>query len=400
MKFHYEAITGSGEETSGVLEADSRDEVTRRLAAQGLVPFAVTDARELGRRQRRGRGKPPRREIMIALHELTTLIESEVPIAEAVGSLASSSHHPVIQDAFESMSTRLKRGEAFAAALADTDLKLPWYFGQLARSGEMTGQLGDALRRGVAQMEYDLEVAGELRGALVYPTILVATGIAAILVVFMVVVPNFGTMVDLDDPNVPWLAWAVISTGLWFNQHTMAVTVGVVGGLALLVSALAQPALRRRALEWLSRVPIIGDWLLEAETGRWTSMLSTLLGSRVELVQALDMAEQSVQLRNLRARLGQVTRATRGGSELSAALADHQAITATGCDLVRVGEKTGKLPQMLESLAKLYQQSGRERAKRALQLIEPIAILLIGAVIGVIITGVILAITASQDLGM
>ena len=85
-----------------------------------------------------------------------------------------------------------------------------------------------------------------------------------------------------------------------------------------------------------------------------------------------------------------MTRATRGGSELSAALRDHQAVTATGCGLVRVGEKTGKLPQMLESLAKLYQQSGRERAKRALQLIEPAAILAIGAVIGVIITGVTL----------
>ena len=96
----------------------------------------------------------------------------------------------------------------------------------------------------------------------------------------------------------------------------------------------------------------------------------------------------------------QATRTTRAGTPVSESLRDHQAITATGCDLVAVGEKTGKMAQMLQSLAKLYQQSGRERAKRTLQLIEPLAILVIGGVIGLIITGVVLAITASQELGL
>jgi general secretion pathway protein F len=112
------------------------------------------------------------------------------------------------------------------------------------------------------------------------------------------------------------------------------------------------------------------------------------------------LAENSVRIRSLRARLRQVTKATRAGTPLSEALRDNDAITATGCDLVAVGEKTGRMPEMLRSLARLYQNSGRERAKRALQLIEPVAILIIGGAIGVIITGVVLAITASQELGM
>lgn len=400
MKFHYRAITASGEETSGVFEADSREEVARRLERQSLVPYEISASSGVqGRRLLQGR-KPPKRELLMVLHELTTLIESDVPLAEAVGSLSTSGHHPAIQNAFEQMSTRLKRGESFSGALEDGGLDLPWYFGDLAQAGETTGRLGEALRRGVEQMEYELEMASELRGALIYPSILIVTGLVAVLIVFMVVVPNFSSMVDLDDPNLPWLAWIVITAGNWFNEHSLAMTVGMIAGGAALAAAVARHDLRTRVMQTLSRAPLIGDWLLEAETGRWTAMMATLLGSRVELAKALDISETSVRLTNLRARFSQVTRSVRSGVPLSEALRQHKAITPTGCDLVGVGEKTGKLPQMLASLAKLYQNTGRERARRALQLIEPFAILVIGAAIGLIITGVVLAITASQEIGI
>jgi len=400
MRFHYRAITASGEETSGVFEADSREEVARRLERQALVPFEISASTGLKDGSLLQGRKPPKRELLMVLHELTTLIESGVPLAEAVGSLAGSGHHPVIRQAFEEMSARLKRGENFAGALNACGLELPWFFGELASSGEMTGQLGKALRRGVEQMEFEMEMASELRGALIYPSILIATGLFAVLVVFMVVVPNFSGMVELDDPDLPWLAWLVISAGNWFNAYSLQVTDGLITAGALIAGTLARAEVRNRMLQTLSRAPLVGGWLLEAETGRWTAMMATLLGSRVELAKALEMSERSVRLANLRARFSQVTRAVRSGTPLSDALREHQAITATGCDLVAVGEKTGKLPPMLHSLARLYQNTGRERARRALQLIEPFAILIIGAAIGLIITGVVLAITASQELGL
>ena len=101
-----------------------------------------------------------------------------------------------------------------------------------------------------------------------------------------------------------------------------------------------------------------------------------------------------------RARMGEVTRAVRGGASLADALEDHDALTATGYNLVRVGERSGKLASMLDSLAKLYEEAGRNRMKRVLILLEPIAILVIGSMIGTIILGVILAITSANDLAV
>jgi general secretion pathway protein F len=158
-------------------------------------------------------------------------------------------------------------------------------------------------------------------------------------------------------------------------------------------------AAQRLLYQWLARLPLIGDWILESETGRWATTLSTLLTNRVDLVRGLELAREGLQLAFLRARLTEVLRAVRGGSTLADALSDHGAITGTGIDLVRVGERSGALPEMLSSLGELYDVTSRDRMKRVLQMIEPLAILIIGTSIGIIITGVILAVMGGQEAG-
>jgi general secretion pathway protein F len=120
----------------------------------------------------------------------------------------------------------------------------------------------------------------------------------------------------------------------------------------------------------------------------------------VPLMRGLELAQSGLQLPQRRARMGEVTRAVRGGASLADALEDHDALTATGYNLVRVGERSGKLASMLDSLARLYEEAGRNRMKRVLILLEPIAILVIGSMIGTIILGVILAITSANDLAV
>jgi general secretion pathway protein F len=174
------------------------------------------------------------------------------------------------------------------------------------------------------------------------------------------------------------------------------------GGIAALLFflgyLLSRPALREKLLESSLRLPLVGGWVLEAETGRWAAMLGALLENRVPLLRALELAQDSLALPGLRGRLGQTARAVRTGAALSQALQDHGALTPTGHNLIRVGERAGELPRMLKSLAKLYGESSRARMRRFLLVIEPVAILLIGGVIGTIITGVILAITSVHQI--
>jgi len=156
--------------------------------------------------------------------------------------------------------------------------------------------------------------------------------------------------------------------------------------------------LRMLILDKVAKFPLIGDWLIEAEIASWSKVLSALLGNKVPLIKALKLAQESIKIPFRRVRLNEVNKEVKAGNSLSQSLENQQIMTATGCNLIRVGEKSGELPRMLGSLAELYDETGKNRMKRVLALIEPIAILLIGGVIGVIIMGIILAITSANDI--
>ena len=116
-----------------------------------------------------------------------------------------------------------------------------------------------------------------------------------------------------------------------------------------------------------------------------------------ELIRALNLSASSVGMAFLRTGLLAVAKSVKGGSTLSAALREHRSLNPTGYDLVAVGEASGELPKLLAALARLYETTGRDRMKRALQLIEPLAIIVIGVVVGTIMTAIILAITSVND---
>lgn len=397
MNFRYRALDASTKEVSGLLEAVDERAAHREIVRRGLVALSIEPEKPLvGSWQ--SRLPPAPREIQLVLQEFATLVDAGVSLAVALSSLSGSSHHPRITQAFAKMAKAVRRGDRFADALGDSGLELPAYIQQLVEASELTGRLGPALEDGARQYEYDLRVQAEFRSALIYPAVLVASGVAAVAIIFLWVVPRFGSLLEQRADQMPTLSRWVIGGGVWFSDHVGWVAAAAVALAVGAAMVLRKSSVRQSLLEAASRLPLIGPWLLEAEVGRWSGTLGTLLANRVELTRALELASASVGLGFLQARLRQVTRSVRGGSPVSQALREHGALNATGYDLVSVGEASGELPKLLLALSRLYQSSGRERMQRVLKLIEPAAIIVIGGVIGILVTAVILAITSVNDL--
>jgi len=214
------------------------------------------------------------------------------------------------------------------------------------------------------------------------------------------VVPKFANLLANRQVDIPWLAQAVLSTGVFFNTYLYWLLGGALALAMVAWHSLRNAQMRARALDVLIAAPLVGSWILEAETGRWAAMMGTLLENRVPLLRALELALQGIRPPGLHARLEQTAKAVRAGTPLSQALEDHDALSITGHNLIRAGERAGELPRMLKSLARLLEESGRTRMKRFLLLLEPIAILAIGGAIGLIITGVMLAITSVNQIKM
>ncbi len=393
MKYSYQAFTRDGELVSGLIDASSQREAQRLLEAQGVSPFQFSSARERVAGIRR---RLKQDDVIQALDEFCTLLESGVGIAESVEALTQGEYHPVINTFFTHIATRLQSGESLSAAIGSGKLELPSVVMQLVATGEATGELASSLREAVSQLQYDADVRDEFRSALIYPAVLVFSGIGAIILIFAFVVPKFANLVKGND-DMPFLASFVINGGLWFNQNWPYLLAAVLIASAILVTRLRSAQFRARVLNGASRLPVIGAWLDERDIGNWSSAMAALLNNRVELVTALSLARNSVQLEVRRQRLHRVEQAVRGGDALSDALRENRVLSPTAYNLVRVGEKTGRLPQMMRSVSTICEKSRKGRTAQLLALIEPAAILIIGAVIGVMILGVILAITSVND---
>lgn len=397
--FRYQGLDGNGNKVNGLLHAQSERDVLRQLAEKGVTAYEVEPERQPGRPLLASRTASTR-ELQLILQEFITLLQSGVTLLLALSSLAKSSHHPQLTTAFSSMEKAVSRGDSFSNALRASKLPLPEYFHQLAQAGEATGRLAESLSGGLQQYEYDLKVQSEITSALIYPLVLVGSGFGAVMIIFLWVVPRFGGLLKQHSEAMPAMSRWVISTGVWMNEHLAIVGMVALGIVILVRLLLATPRLRLAVLESLAHVPLVGPWLVEAEVGRWASTMSVLLQGRVELTRALSLAWQAMRFNFLRVRMQDVGKSVKGGLSLSEALRTHRALNPTGYDLVAVGEASGQLPKLLDALARLYETTGRDRMKRVLQLIEPISIIVIGAVIGTIVTSIILAITSINDVRM
>lgn len=184
-RFSFQALNADGTLLEGTLSADNERDAARALGKRGLSVVALAAAGDAPARQGPLRQRRLRQQdLVIAFHELATMLQSGVTLAEAVSSQMRASHHPRLLAGFESISAALRRGQSFSDALAAVGLPLPAYFLTLVRAGEQAGLLAQAVADGVAQMEYDLQVRGEIRQALTYPSVLVLAGLGAVVMMF------------------------------------------------------------------------------------------------------------------------------------------------------------------------------------------------------------------------
>jgi general secretion pathway protein F len=395
MEYRFRAVNTDGAPVAGRLSAASEREALRQLRARDLVALELARGNAGASRGRvRGSRRLKPADLAISIRELATLLSAGVPLAEAVNSLAQAHAEDPTGIAYQRVYRGLTSGVPFSAAIQSSGLELPAYVHQLAAAGELSGKLAQALRDAATQMEYDEQVARDVRTALVYPSVLVASGIAAVLVVFIVVVPRFANILKSTRAEVPALSKWVIGAGVFVKDNLLWVALLLAAAIAAMVFTLRRREVRARIYQGLARAPLIGAWLQESETGKWAATLGTLLENRVPLVAAMELVEGSVGLEQLRRQLQQALKDVRAGKKLADALEANGALPPTGLNLLRVGERSGELPEMLRALAALHSDAARDRMKRFLALLEPAAIIVIGGVIGVIMIAVMLAITS------
>jgi general secretion pathway protein F len=398
LTFEYRAVDRDGSTRNGVLQAEDEGAAARALIAQGLTPIALTSPRAPARA--RTQAFVGRAERIAVVQELATLLRAGVSLGEALPTLADSYAAQPAGPALAGIERTVRGGGTLSAALAASPLGLPPYALALAQAGEASGELAAALADAAVQMDDERRSAQELKSALIYPTVLVGAGVVAVGVIFVGVVPRFAGLLRSSRADVPALSRAVIEAGVFVKEHMAALGLGVAALAVLVAALLARSATRAAVVDLLARAPVVGPWLVKAELGRWASVFGQLLANRVPLIEAITLSTGALRLARLRDDLARAPRELERGRTLSSVLAEMHWFPANRLNLVKVGERSGELPRLLSTLGAVEIEAARVLQKRALALVEPAAILLIGTVIGVVMVAVMMAITSLNTVAL
>lgn len=397
MEFRYRALDSVGVIVEGTLLGSDESEVLHQLEVKSLTVVQLAAVNSSGSLNAQSRRHASAQEKESALRELATLLTAGIVLAEAVDSIGQGYEKSLVGVAFAKIGVEIRQGHRFAQALQDAQLELPDYVYQLVAASELTGKLAKALHDAATQMGYDERVKQETRNALVYPLVLIVTGLAATLFMFIVVVPKFAGLLK-NRSDLPWISEVVLKLGLEVSQNLLWLAMATLVVCFLLVSLLRRPGTRDVLITTLSRLPMTGRWLIESDIGRWATVLSILLENRVPILQAMELAKQGIKLPGLRATLQNATRDLKAGGRLADSLRSSGMFAATALNLIRAGEATAELPATLKTLATFYDSASQARMKRFLVLLEPVAILAVGGGIGIIMVAIMLAITSMSTM--
>lgn len=395
--FKYEAANAQGVLMRGTVEAADDLAAYRVLQAQGLLPMTIAAAMPLKNTAKKKMTFSIRTQ---AIAEMATLLRAGVAISEALPSLRKGHANTPLGVVFDDIYAKLRGGERFSDALAESKLALPPDVVQMIRAGDASGQLAAAMQKALDRMSFIESTRQELRNALIYPVVLVVSGVLAIVLIFALVVPKFHKLLAQGGDKVPLISRVVLDIGMFLHDHWLA-ALGIFGALLGLFWALLQQApVRRAAEELVLNLPGVGSWLLQSEMGRWTNSLGALVSSQVPLAQSLTLSNDSVGVGSIKARLATVRAQVRAGERLTDSLERQNLIDPMGANLLRVGEQSGRLAEVLVSLTRVYHEGARQRMKRFMLLLEPVAILLIGGAIGTLMVAIMLAITSLNDIAL
>ena len=330
--------------------------------------------------------KPAGKRFSLALftQELLALLEAGLSLIEIIELLAHKQQGEATI-ILTNLARHLREGLPFSRALELLPDAFPTMFVATIRTSEQTGDLPEALRRYIAYQQQLNAVRSKVVSASVYPALLISVGLLVVLFLLGYVVPRFSGIYEDLGGNLPWMSRVLMQWGQFVSNYAAGMMLGTAATVALLVYGFTRRSVRARIERFIWEMPIIGEQVRLYQLGRFTRTLAMLISGGIPFVTALDMVGGLLQQPALQRGLRLAAQAIREGRMVSDAFAANRLATEVGVRLIAVGERSGEMAQSLEKLAKLYDDEVARWVDWFTRLFEPVLMLGIGLMIGVIV---------------
>lgn len=406
--FRYSAFDQEGRAETGEIEAQSLRAALETLS-QGRR--YVRDVREVeAATVRAGAMKPwwqrdlfaqslGAHELALFTRELATLVGASVPIDEALRIIEKQ---PLLTARTRSLArqieTRLIAGVTLSASLASEDTAFPDYYRRMVAAGEATATVAETLDDLASFLEHTAEARERVRSALLYPAVVLLAATVSLGIILAVLVPSV-TPVFADAGVQPPRVLAILAAAGELLSHywpaLVFLTAGAVVGLAALQT-------NERVLAWRDRLtlalPLIGEMIRRRDVARFLRVLALMTRNGVPILQALDISRAVMANRRLRAALVDVSAEVGSGGKLSDSLTRATVIPEVALRLVGIGERSGRLSQMLDRAADVYDAAFKRDMERALSLVSPLVTIVVGLIVGGLVLSVMSAVIGVNEL--
>jgi type IV pilus assembly protein PilC len=394
MQFICRLGTPEGEILEEVHEASDERALREELAKKGVHLFEVRAKGVLGRLRipslRRANQRLPPRELMIFNQELAALIRSGLPMLQALNLILPRQRDPEFRNVVTQIRDKVSSGEDLSQAVSDFGELFPPLYSATLKAGERSGEMEQVIRRFVRHLGLILETRKRIASALVYPVTLIGLSFGLILVMTVFVLPKFTDFFSNLQVELPLLTRITMGFSL-FVKENIFVILFVLGGAGLALTQFARSVKGGMAIaRWKLRVPFLGHVFHQSAISEFCRSLSTLLAGGIPLVTSLEVAVRAISNPYLKSKLEPVIQRVNEGQPLAETLDATGVTSDIVIDMVQVGEATGELDAMLSDLSDFLDEEVEVRLDRALSLLEPVMLVLMGFIVATLLISVYL----------
>jgi len=393
MRYSYQAKKTTGEVTSGVYDASSREEALQALRASGLVVTDIEEKRSIANIELEFMSSVHNKDIVLLSRQLATLFNANVSALRIFSLLSEEVENPKLQTILFDVVSDLESGLQLSDSLAKHPKVFTKFYVNMIASGEETGRLPQTFQYLADYLERNYELTTKAKSALTYPAFVVLTFFAVMILMLTYIIPKVGIILTESGQDLPTYTKIVLGTSSFLVNYGFIFLAIIIIALVGLIYYLRQPAARQALTALALHTPYLGTMFKKIYLSRFSDNMHTMLDAGIPMLRALETSREVIGNRIYESIINDAIEQVRSGKALSDALAEYpDYVPGVLVQMIKVGEETGQIGTILETLAKFYKSEVSRAVDALVDLIEPAMIVFLGLGVGTLLAAVLVPI--------
>ena len=398
-EFNYVAVNKQGKREKGIIEAVDEQDLKKKLRLKGLI---LVNSIKSTKSQRKSKGfkfqsSVNSYDLTLITRQMATMLESGIALLRVISIIEKQAEKPKLKEMFSQIKNDVSQGQTLSSALA----KNPKYFDKLyvsmVKAGEASGSLDVVLVRLAKSKEDSEELKGRVKGAMIYPVIVVTVSFIIVYGLMSFVVPRFVEMFAGAGMEMPALTQVVINISAVMAKFWHVILVTVVGGIFLLIKTIKTPKGKEKFDKFILKIPMIGTLLRKVSVARFTRTMATLLSSGVPILLAFDIASETSGNAVISKAVVLARNSIKEGNTIAKPLEQSGEFPVMVTQMIEVGEESGTITEMLNKISDFMETDIKQGIQGLVAAMEPLAIVIMAVLVGTIVIALFLPLFSISD---